>query len=51
LQKRGLSNLEVIRLFNCNYDSGKVIGVSGFKAFGSGLEVNNLLSKLTVSVI
>jgi hypothetical protein len=51
LQKRGLINLEVIRLFNCSYDSGKVVGTSGFKAFVSRLKVNNLLSKFTVSAI
>lgn len=36
----------MIRLFNWNYDSGKVIGLSGFKAFGSRLEEKTFTFKI-----
>jgi hypothetical protein len=37
----------VARLWNCSYSSGKIVGVSGFKAFRSKLKVKKILSKFT----
>jgi hypothetical protein len=39
----------VVRLWNCSYSSGKIVGVSGFKAFRSKLKVKYFTFKIHVS--
>ena len=38
LQKDGLSKEEETRLCGCSYNSGKIVGITGFKAFRGKLK-------------
>jgi hypothetical protein len=38
LQKGGLSKEEETRLCSCSYNSGKIVGVTGYEAFRSKLK-------------
>lgn len=49
-QKSGLSKEEETRLCICSYNIGKIVGITGFKAFRSKLKIKKILSKFTFSV-
>jgi hypothetical protein len=39
LQKDGQSKKEEIRFCGCSYNSGKIVGITGFNTFGDELKV------------
>jgi hypothetical protein len=47
LQKDELSKEEETRLSGCSYNSGEIVGITDFNAFGGELKVKKILSKFT----
>jgi hypothetical protein len=51
LQKDGLSKEEETRFCGCSYNCGKIVGITGFNAFGGELKVKKNTFKIHVSSV